>query len=108
MRLVHKSQYIIGRCILYYFENPYLTKCKIYVHAPYKPRIGRGKTLVAHRKLRYFSITPRLQRLFMSPKITEHIIWHHSYDTMDEVMMHHFDGAWKHFNRVYSQFSIEP
>jgi len=26
----------------------------------YKPRTDRGKTLIAHKKLRYFSITPRL------------------------------------------------
>ena len=95
MRLVHKSQYIIGRCMLYYFKNTYLTKCKTYIHALYKPRIGRGKTLVAHRKLRYFLITSILQKLFMSSKIAEHIIWNHSHDTMDEVKMHHFHGAWK-------------
>jgi hypothetical protein len=86
MRLVHKSQYIIGRCILYYFENAYLTKCKTYVHAPYKPRIGRGKTLIAHRKLRYFLITPRLQVIHISKDYRAHnmasFIWYNgwSYD----------------------------
>ena len=41
-------------------------------HSHYKPRIGRGKTLVVYKKLRYFPITPRLQRLFMSPRTAEH------------------------------------
>jgi len=32
----------------------------------------------------------------MSPKIIEHMIGHHSHDTVDRVMAHPFDGeAWK-------------
>jgi hypothetical protein len=46
------------------------------------------KTFVAYKKLRYFSITPRLQRLFMSPKNVGHMTWHQSYDVVDEVMVH--------------------
>jgi len=46
-------------------------------------------TLVAHKKLKYFPITPRLQRLFMSPNIVEHIKWHQSHDAVDKVI----DGA---------------
>jgi hypothetical protein len=63
-------------CMLYYLENAELTECMTYEHSRYKPRTGRGKTLVAYKKLRYFSITPRLQRLFMSSRIAEHMTWH--------------------------------
>jgi ABC-type long-subunit fatty acid transport system fused permease/ATPase subunit len=38
--------------------------------------IGRWRSFVTHRKLRYFSITPRLQRLFISPNTVEHMTWH--------------------------------
>jgi hypothetical protein len=31
---------------------------------------------MAYKILRYFPITPRLQKLFMSPKTVEHMIWH--------------------------------
>jgi len=62
--------------MLYYLENPKLTKCRTYGYSRYKPRTGRGKTLITHKKLRCFSITPRLQRLFMSPKTVEHMTWH--------------------------------
>jgi len=31
-----------------------------------------GRTIITHRKLRYFLITSRLQRLFMSPNTAEH------------------------------------
>jgi hypothetical protein len=46
--------------MLYYLENTELTECRTYVHSRYKPRTCRGKILVAHRKLRYFPIIPRL------------------------------------------------
>jgi len=59
--------------MLYYLENAELTECMTCGHSCYKPKNGKGKTLVAYKKLRYFSITPRLQRLFMSPKTTEHM-----------------------------------
>jgi hypothetical protein len=54
-------------CMLYYLENAELTKCMTCAHSRYKPRTGMGQTLVAYENLRYFLITPRLQRLFMSP-----------------------------------------
>jgi len=52
-----------------------------------KLRIGRESTLVVYRKLRYFSITLRLQRLFMSSKTTENMTCHHSYDAINGVMV---------------------
>jgi len=47
-------------CMLYYLENAELTECMTCGHSRYKPRTGRGKTLVVYKKLRYFPITPRL------------------------------------------------
>jgi hypothetical protein len=95
-------------CTLYNLEITELTKCRTCRHAHYKPKIGREKTLLKYRKLRYFPIIPKLQRLFMSPKIVGHMTWHHSHDVVNGVMVYHFDGkAWKHFNRVYPQFSVE-
>ena len=44
----------------------------------------------------------------MSPKTVEHMTCHHSYDAVDEVMVHPSDGeAWKHFNSVHPHFSAE-
>ena len=71
-----------------------------------EPKTGRGKTLVAYKKFRYFPITPTLQRLFMSPMTAEHMTWHQVHDAVDGVMVHPSDGeAWKHFNSVHSHFS---
>jgi len=95
-------------CMLYYLESTELTKCRTCEHSRYKPRTSRGKILVAQKKLRYFLITSRLQRLFMSLNTVEHMIWHQSHNAVDEVMTHlSNDEAWKHFNNVHPYFSVE-
>jgi len=95
-------------CMLYYLKNAELTECMTCGHSRYKPRTDRGKTLVAYKKLRYFPITPRLQRLFMSPRTAEHMTWRQSHDAVDGVMVLPSDGeAWKHFNSVHPYFSAE-
>jgi hypothetical protein len=95
-------------CMLYYLENAEITECMTCGHSRYKPRTGKGKTLVAYKKLRYFPITSRLQRLFMSLRTAEHMTWHQSYDVVDGVMVHPYDGeAWKHFNSVHPHFSAK-
>ena len=62
-------------CMLYYLENVELSECRTCRYALCKPRTNRERTLIAHRKLRYFSITHMLQKLFMSPKTIEHMIY---------------------------------
>jgi len=95
-------------CMLYYLENAEMTECMTCGHSRYKPRTGRGKTLVAYKKLRYFPITPRLQRLFMSPRTAEHMTWHQAHHAVDGVMVHPSNGeAWKRFNSVHPHFSAE-
>jgi hypothetical protein len=69
--------------MIYYLENVELTEYMTCGHSHYKPRTGREKTLVAYKRLRYFSITLRLQRLFMSPRTAEHMTWHQSHTTID-------------------------
>jgi len=94
-------------CMLY-LENAELTGCMTCGHSHYKPRTGRGKTLVAYKKLRYFPITPGLQRLFMSPKTVGHMTWHQLHDAVDEVMVYPSnDEACKHSNSVHPYFSAE-
>jgi hypothetical protein len=87
-----KINMCLNFCMFYYLENTDLIKCKTCGHAWYKPRIGKGRNLVTHRKLRYFPLTSRLQRLFMSTKIVEHMTWNHSHDAVDRAMKHLFDG----------------
>ena len=69
----HKIDMCPNFCMLYYLENDELTECMTCGHSHYKPRTGIGKTLVAYKKLKYFPITPRLQRLFMSSRTAKHM-----------------------------------
>jgi hypothetical protein len=89
---LQKIDICLKLCMLYYLKNTELNKCRTYGYAHYKPKIDREITIVTYRKHRYFLITPRLQKLFMSPKTVEHMICHYSYDTVDGVMMHSSDN----------------
>jgi len=68
-----KINMCLNFCMLYYLETIDLSECRTCGHAWYKPRTGRGRTFIAHKKLRYLSITLRLQRLYISPNTTEHM-----------------------------------
>jgi len=92
--------------MLYYLKNTKFTEYRTCGHSHYKHMTRRGRTFVAYRKLRYFSITPRMRRLFMSPKTVEHMTWHQSHDVMDGVMTLLMKKR-KHFNSVHPQFSME-
>ena len=104
-----KIDMFLNFCMLYYLENTELIECMTCEHSRYKPRTGKGKILVAYKKkLRYVSVTPRLQMLFMSSRTAEHMTWHQSYDAVDRMMVHHFDiEACKHINSVHSHFLVE-
>ena len=89
--------------MLYYLENTYLTEYKTLGHARYKPRTGSERTLVAHRKFRYFLITLRLHNCFISQKTVEHMTCYHSYDMVVGVIVYSSDGeTQKHFNIMHS------
>jgi len=94
-------------CMLYYLKNVELTECMTCGHSRYKPRTDRGKTPVAYKKLKYFPITPRLQRLFMSSRTVEHMTWHQSHHAVDGVMVHPSNGeAWKHLTVCILTFQL--
>jgi hypothetical protein len=94
--------------MLDYLKNVELTDYRTCRQSHYKSITSRGRSLVAHKKLRYFSITHKLQSLFMSPKIIEHMTRHQSHDVIEGVMVHSSVGeVWKHFNSVHSQFLVE-
>jgi len=95
-------------CMLYYLENAELIEYRTCGHSHYKSRTNKGRIFVTHKKLRYFPITHRLQRLFISSKTAEHMTCHQSHDVVDGVMVHPSDGkVWKHFNNVHPYFLVE-
>src|SRR5262249_19592059 len=100
-----------NHCLLYYKEDAEKTCCDICGHSRFKPRRGDNvkQKDVPHKVLRYFPLTPRLQRLYMSSKIAKHMRWHAERVRREEnVMNHHADAeAWKHFDRTHPTFSRE-
>ena len=88
----HKINMFPNFYMLYYLKNVELIECMTCGHSHYKPRTSMEKTLVAYKRLRYFPITFRLQKLFMSPKTGEHMTWNQSHDVVDGMMDRPFNG----------------
>nr|GEY16735.1 hypothetical protein [Tanacetum cinerariifolium]GEY61792.1 hypothetical protein [Tanacetum cinerariifolium] len=65
---------------------------------------------VPKKVLRYFSITPRLQRLYKSSHTAKEMTWHATGKcTEPGKMQHPIDGkAWKDFDTKYLDFTAEP
>ncbi|XP_057723958.1 uncharacterized protein LOC130939908 [Arachis stenosperma] len=63
---------------------------------------------VAVKTLRYFSLIPRLKRLFMCPNTAEALRWHDKQRLKDGCIRHLADGqAWKNLDTRYLNFSKE-
>jgi len=56
-------------CMLYWGEDEKLENCKYCKKSRWKKIGTSGKKKLPVKVLRYFPLKPRLQRLFMSPKI---------------------------------------
>eukprot|EP00258_Populus_trichocarpa_P021372 XP_024437391.1 uncharacterized protein LOC112323423 [Populus trichocarpa] len=97
-------------CMLYYRADAMKINCDFCGSSRYKHRNPTSKgSNKAEKQLRYFPLTPRLQRLFMSPYHAKDMTWHHFHNSDNGVMMHPSDGeAWKEFNRVHLSFASDP
>lgn len=98
-------------CMLYYKDDSKLSECKICHRPRFLPRrIGTGNYKdVPVKRMFYFPIIPRLQRLYTSPESATGMRWHHENRNSSNVLRHPSDGkAWKHFDDVYPDFASEP
>lgn len=58
--------------------------------------------------LRYFPLAPRLQRIFMSSNMAQHMSWHITRDIVPGQLTQRVDGdEWKRFDENFSQFAKE-
>lgn len=74
---------------------------------PEQSKRQRGKLPV--KVLRYFPLTSRLQRLFMSPKTASSMTWHHTRRLKDGILRHPADtDAWKKLDSVLPAFGEDP
>ncbi|XP_028072583.1 uncharacterized protein LOC114274804 [Camellia sinensis] len=94
-------------CALFWKENANLENCPICQESRYKSNYGKGKK-VPHKTLRYFPLTSRLQRSYMSRKTAIDMRWHKEKRVDDGILRHPVDGeAWKDFDRQHPLFSRE-
>ena len=94
-------------CVLYWKENAQLDKCPEYEKPRYKVNDGKRKK-VPHKVLRYFPLTPRLRRLYMSRKTATEMRWHSEKRVDDGIARHPADSVeWKEFDKKYPEFAQE-
>ena len=95
-------------CMLFYGDDKDLKNCKFCNLSRYKVATHVGNNTIPRKVLRYFKITPRLQRLYMSTRTAEHMKYH-KYRTVDEgVLSHPADGEeWKEFDKTYPDFAAD-
>ncbi|XXG62332.1 hypothetical protein AAC387_Pa05g0709 [Persea americana] len=99
---IHACKY---DCVLFWKENADLEMCPVCEEPRYKLNDGKGKK-IPHKILRYFPLTPRLQRLFMSSIACTYMRWHKEKRVDDGVLRHPVDGEpWKDFDRQYPEFA---
>ncbi|XP_060671841.1 uncharacterized protein LOC132803267 [Ziziphus jujuba] len=93
----------------YYKAKSELDKCPICAEPRYKFQGTKGKR-IPQKVLRYFPITPRLQRLFTSRHTAIDMRWHkEKRPNTNGVLRHPADGeAWKHFDEQYPIFAMDP
>ncbi|KAJ9551365.1 hypothetical protein OSB04_015410 [Centaurea solstitialis] len=95
-------------CILLWKKHESLQHCPICRESRWVNKNTKGKK-VAHKVLRYFPLTSRLQRLYYSRHTAKNMIWHNTGRSEDGAMRHPVDGSsWKEFDMKYPNFSKEP
>nr|XP_017253925.1 PREDICTED: uncharacterized protein LOC108223955 [Daucus carota subsp. sativus] len=95
-------------CMLFYKENINKTHCDICYTSRYKEQKDPQKKKIPRKILRYFPLTPRLQRLFMAEKTAECMRWHHNRVVVEGQLSHPADGdEWKQFDSRFPRFSKE-
>ncbi|XP_062009115.1 uncharacterized protein LOC133725758 isoform X2 [Rosa rugosa] len=93
-------------CVLFWEKYEDKLECPVCNEPRYSS--DNGKKKVPQKILRYFPLTPRLQRLFISKKTAVDMRWHKDKRPNDEYMRHPADSqAWKDFDLKHESFSMD-
>ena len=87
-------------CFLFYKEGIYLDQCPVCGESRWEQDDTGGGKRIARKTVRYFPLTPRLQRLYMFERTAKEMRWHGERILKDpEFLRHPADGeAWKDFD----------
>lgn len=100
---IHACQY---GCALYYKEFEDYLCCPVCNDSRYITNGGNSN--IPKRVVRYFPLTPRLKRLFMSPQLAKEMRWHGERVISEGDIRHPADGkTWSDFNKTFPEFSNE-
>jgi len=106
-----RIDYCVDGCMLYYDNDVALTECKFCNKHRYRAKtIGTSNRYPGLVKaMFYLPIILRLQRLFASIQTASQMSWHYENKISSGMLRHPSNGeAWKHFNQVHADFSIDP
>ncbi|CAM8960376.1 unnamed protein product [Rhodiola kirilowii] len=94
-------------CVLYYKELKNQLSCPVCGETRYTQFGSKNK--VPKKTVKYFPLTPRLQRLYMSPHIASQMRWHANRNETDpKYIRHPADGeSWKNFDKEFPKFASE-
>ncbi|XP_013654353.2 uncharacterized protein LOC106359158 [Brassica napus] len=94
-------------CMLFWKEDKDLVVCRFCGKDRYHQNHGKGKKRPKQRMF-YMPITERLKRLYQLEETAAQMRWHAEHESPEGEMHHPSDGAaWKHFNKVYPDFTEE-
>ena len=96
-------------CMIFWGDDVELMSCKFCNQSRFKSaNSNRKQKLVPWKRMYYFPITPRLQRLYSSDATTSHMRWHNEHEQTDGVMNHPSDAvAWKYFDDIHPDFASD-
>ncbi|CAM8921952.1 unnamed protein product [Rhodiola kirilowii] len=98
---IHACEY---GCVLYYKDFKDFEHCPVCQESRYVHSDGDSK--IPKRVVRYFPLTPRLQRLYMSPRIAKEMRWHGERKVERGLIRHPADSvAWQDFDKNFPEFA---
>lgn len=106
-----KIHYCPNGCMIYYHpDDKNLRNCKTCGEDRYKHVIRNGKSKeIPLKKMWYFPLIPRLQRLYSSIQTASQMRWNRENMREPGYLSHPSDGeAWKHFDEIYPEFAMDP
>jgi len=93
--------------MLFWKEDKDLVVCRFCGKDRYHQNHGKGKKRPKQRMF-YMPITERLKRLYQLEETAAQMRWNAEHESPEGEMHHPSDGAaWKHFNKVYPDFTEE-
>ena len=100
----------VNGCMLFYNHDINEKICRFCKEERYTlKKSGRNKVKeVSRKRMWYFPIAPRLQRLYASSATTSNMRWDAENVPKKGVLIHPSDGeAWKHFDRTYPSYIVQ-